>query len=456
MTYSPVCKNTTIRMFFALCAYYNMEVYGSDLDQAFLQVTRKRPVYCIVPKNFKDENGNLVNPNEYVLKVIKNLYGFDEAPKGLFDFMCDKLLALGFTRSDHDPGLFYRIGKGEFTLVTLYVDDVNIGSTKEGAAAQVITDLKGMGVELSLEKNPKRYVGYRIKYHDNGDISLDTQDYCAKLIEKYKAENLKERALPANPAVSSKMLEKDCVSRPINQINVSKGRKICGEVLYEAMKCSPEICPAVNRLCTTAARPSDLWFEQAMWLVGYLKGRQRLNPRIVYKRRKPGQPLVPQVTGLSDSSFNTTLNGRSMLGWFVMLNCSLISYHTGLSKVVTLSTTEAEAHALSDLCKEILYLIMLLGQLGMDIRPVELGVDNMGCLKNAHGGMARRTQHAHYRICHVREILRDKLATLRHVSGLINISDIMSKAMRSVQQFDLLRRYVFTLDADGQYEAGSY
>ena len=183
MTYSPVCKNTTIRLFFALAAYYGMEVYGSDLDQAFLQVNHKKPVYCYLPDNFKDQNGKLVDRKYFCLKVLKNLYGFDEAPKGLFDFMCEKLLKLGFIRSDHDPGLFYRMGKGEFTLCTVYVDDVNVGSTKKGAAAQVIADLEKLGVELSLERNPKRYVGYRIQYYKNGDISLDTYLFGGQLIK---------------------------------------------------------------------------------------------------------------------------------------------------------------------------------------------------------------------------------------------------------------------------------
>ena len=59
------------------------------------------------------------NRNDYVLKLIKNLYGLRDASKTWFEHLKKGLLDLGFKPSAIDPCIFYKRG---LTLI-VYVDD---------------------------------------------------------------------------------------------------------------------------------------------------------------------------------------------------------------------------------------------------------------------------------------------------------------------------------------------
>ena len=160
---------------------------------------------------------------------------------------------------------------------------------------------------------------------------------------------------------------------------IADARTFVGEALYLSNKLATDVTAAVNRLARTSARVSPLWVKQRDWLLGYLLMRVRKGYRVIYHPRKQGQPLVPFLTVWTDSGHATTLNGRAMCGYQLRINGSLVGYRSTVTKIVALSSSGAEIFALCDGVKEGVYTYMLLAELGMDVGPIPVAVDNFFC-----------------------------------------------------------------------------
>ena len=450
--YSPTVRNLTCRIFFALAAYYGLHITGGDLETSFLQcpVPKKpdgtpRYYYLEYPPGFY-EDGQEVDRKTYVMRCSKMVYGLDTSSKALYERMNSELTRQGFSRSSHDSSLYWRIQDGHWSLAILYVDDCCVASTSRKVSEEVFREMRRGSdttepIVVSIDPNPVDFLGYSIKYYKNG-ISLDANEYTKKLVAKYDPDGkLKAKSLPGDCTVSGIKLEEESMkAHSFNKKQKKLARTITGELLYEAGKNSPEICPAVCRISRLAHRPTKLWWNACIHTIAYLKGKLTRSPCVFFHKKRPEDPLCIRFTGLADAGFCQTVDGRSMLGYVIMANNSLVGHRTAISKTITLSTTESEAMALSALTKELLYIIQLLAEIGIDITPISLGEDNRGCLLNSLGGGGKHTRHISYRINHVRSVIVDGLCNIEHVPSECNTADLMSKIISKPNLFnDLLK-----------------
>ena len=58
------------------------------------------------------------------LQAKKALYGLKQAPRAWYGQIDRYLASLGFTESDADPNLYYKIVEDEPLILVLYVDDL--------------------------------------------------------------------------------------------------------------------------------------------------------------------------------------------------------------------------------------------------------------------------------------------------------------------------------------------
>ncbi|GJS36900.1 putative ribonuclease H-like domain-containing protein [Tanacetum coccineum] len=92
----------------------------------FLYGTIEEEVYVTQPPGFKDPD----HPNK-VYKVVKALYGLQQAPRTWYETLANYLLGNGFKRGKIDQTLFIKKQKGDIFLVQVYVDDIIFGSTNK-------------------------------------------------------------------------------------------------------------------------------------------------------------------------------------------------------------------------------------------------------------------------------------------------------------------------------------
>jgi hypothetical protein len=92
------------------------------------------------------------------------------------------------------------------------------------------------------------------------------------------------------------------------------------------------------------------------------------------------------VSGKSDSDYAGDKDTRfSVSGCVIYANGALIAWKSCGQKRDALSSTEAEYVPVTELCTEILFVIMVIESLGMKVKtPIQLQMDNVGAIFLAH------------------------------------------------------------------------
>ena len=119
---------------------------------------------------------------------------------------------------------------------------------------------------------------------------------------------------------------------------------------------------------------------------------------------------------------------KSFLGWIIFVNGSALMWGSRGKRSVTLSSTTAEYVALTEVCKEILYVNMVASVLRFNfILPIRIYCDNMGALFLAKNYEGKRTKYLDIRYHFVREYVRDGIFSILFVPTLENRADPFTK-----------------------------
>ena len=131
-----------------------------------------------------------------------------------------------------------------------------------------------------------------------------------------------------------------------------------------------------------------------------------------------------------DSDYAGDKDGRKSVSGFVIyiLGC-LISWKSRGQKSVTLSSTEAEYVAISELCAEIMFLKQVLEFLEVEVTlPIIVRVDNVGAIYLAQNAVSGpRTKHVDIRYHFVRDYIEQGMVKIVFVKSAENDSDIYTK-----------------------------
>ena len=90
-----------------------------DVNTAFLHGSIKEEVYVEQPLGFKVQDRET-----YVCRLKKALYGLKQAPRAWYERIDSYLMKLGFTRSNADPNLHFKVDKERPLILVLYVGDL--------------------------------------------------------------------------------------------------------------------------------------------------------------------------------------------------------------------------------------------------------------------------------------------------------------------------------------------
>jgi len=90
-----------------------------DVKTTFLNGVIEEEVYIEQPQGFV-----IYGRESHVCKLKKALYGLKQAPRAWYAKIDSYLMSLGFTKSDADPNLYYKVEDGFPVILVLYVDDL--------------------------------------------------------------------------------------------------------------------------------------------------------------------------------------------------------------------------------------------------------------------------------------------------------------------------------------------
>ena len=144
--------------------------------------------------------------------------------------------------------------------------------------------------------------------------------------------------------------------------------------------------------------------------------------------------LTWDLKAYSDSDFAGDTESRKSVSGFIIYLCGApIAWRSKSQRSVSLSSTEAEYMAISEVAAELLYIAGVLKFLGVNLEyPIEVNVDNIGAVylsKNAT--TSNRTKHIDTRYHFVREYVEDGILKIVFVRSERNDADIFTKNLNS-------------------------
>jgi hypothetical protein len=135
-TYAPVASRNSIQLLLTLTAIHGWHSTQLDYVLAFPQAQVEKELYMKIPRGFEIEGED---PNDYVLKLHRNVYGQKQSGRVWNKFLVNKLVnELGFMQSRVDECVFYR-GK---TLYVLYTNDSLLAGPDQNEIDEIISDIK--------------------------------------------------------------------------------------------------------------------------------------------------------------------------------------------------------------------------------------------------------------------------------------------------------------------------
>jgi hypothetical protein len=117
---------------------------------------------------------------------------------------------------------------------------------------------------------------------------------------------------------------------------------------------------------------------------------------------------LTEMEGISDSAYGADQETRkNVFGWNLYFCGALISWKSKATNGVSLSSTETEYIALSEVTKEIMFVKQVLETMGMGLKlPITVRIDNVGAIYSSNNhSLGQRTKHIDIRWHFVRELV---------------------------------------------------
>jgi hypothetical protein len=164
-----------------------------------------------------------------------------------------------------------------------------------------------------------------------------------------------------------------------------------------------------------------------------------------------GGPREPQLTGYCDSSWGDDKETRRIiLGYCLRLGMGAISWKAQLSKVVALSSGEAEYYAAGEAVREAQWLTQLLKPMGVYSTPYVIKCDSQTALASITNPIiSARNKHIEIKHHFIRDVVSEGAALFHYVPSKQNLADGLTKALQPTEHFLLFSSMMRDWDKGG-------
>ena len=435
-TFAPVVRYSTIRMLLAKAATSKMILHHMDVDTAFLYGTLDDTdkVYMKVPDTVPIPP-HLIG-KDVVCQVHKGIYGLRQSPR-LFNRNLNQTLSkMGFTRSQHDACLYFRMSGTTTSFITVYVDDLVI-------AASTVEEMNGIKQQLNSHYRMKdlgklNYIlGMEVNIDNNNNIILTQSKYIYDVLRRFGHINSNAVATPLPTGIQLTPSSDDENASSTN--STYPYREVVGSLMYLMVSSRPDISFAVGYLARYLNQHNSQHHKAANHVLKYLKHTAHIG--ITYHSSQKFE-----LTGYSDSDWASDVTTRrSTTGYMFMCAGGPVSWKSRLQPTVALSSSEAEYMALSQSAQEAIALSYIYSDINTcnaeqnERKSILIYEDNQGAIAMAHNpSHYAKTKHIHIRHHFVREQIEMQTIAVQYIDTHMMLADALTKSLgKSV--FELLR-----------------
>ncbi len=201
---------------------------------------------------------------------------------------------------------------------------------------------------------------------------------------------------------------------------------ICGCLLFVVTHTRPDCSTACSMLCSAMSKPQQRHYNAAVRLARYLFLTKTMG--LVYSADMT-DPLRNKLVAYCDASWSSEAGSRSRAGYIVKLNGATVCYKSKLISSICLSCAESETSACVMCTKDIIWLRMLLYELGYTQPTTRVYGDNTAMIQSATGNNGQRKDSRYYqmRTEFLKEIVRSGVAHLEFIPTNFMASDGLTK-----------------------------
>ena len=448
--YSGVVSIPGIRMITFLAELNDLELWATDIGNAYLESVTQEKVVFVAGPEFGDKEGHL-------LLIHKAQYGLKSSGKRWHERLHDVLRSMGFFPSKAEEDIWMRDAGTHYECVAVYVDDLMIASH----------DPKSIIKALSGKPNNFKLKGTGpVTYHLGNDFFRDTDGTLCfgpkKYIEKMTVEYQRmfgemPKRTRMSPLEKNDHPELDDTEL-LDDDGIRKYQSLIGTLQWTITLGRFDVATAVMTMSSFRAAPRVGHLERLKRICGYLyrmkNGFIRVRTeepdyssmphheydwaRSVYgevKERVPSDAPPPRGKRVVMSTFKDAnlyhdlSTGRAVTGVLHFLNQTPIDWFTKKQATVETATYGSEFSAARTAIQQITGLRLTLRYLGVPIHgATHMFGDNESVVKSGslpHSPLHKRWHGLAYH--YTREAIASGMISFHHIPGTINPADVLSK-----------------------------
>ncbi|KAG8499626.1 hypothetical protein CXB51_006086 [Gossypium anomalum] len=329
-----------------------------------------------------------------------------------------------FKRSSFDSCVYFKKNNdGSFVYLLLYVDDMLIAAKDKGEIRKVKAQLSEE-FEMKDLGPAKKILGMEIlRDRKASKLYLSQKGYIEKLLCRFNMRSAKPVSTPlaAHFRLSSALSpQSDDEIEYMSHVPYSSA---VGSLMYAMVYSLPDLSYAVSAVSRYMANPGKEHWKAVQWILRYLRGTTDVC--LQFGRTEDG------VIGYVDADFAGDLDRRrSLTGYVFTIGGCAISWKATLQTTVALSTTEAEYMAITEACKEAIWLKGLFSELNEDLQISTVFYDSQSAIFLTKDQMFHeRTKHIDVRYHFVRDIIARGDIVVSKISTHENPADMMTKSL---------------------------
>ena len=427
--FAPVAHDVSFRIALARMMVEKLDSLVMDVETAFLYGDIEEEIFMKSPIGMEEIDPGSSTEDCYQLK--KGIYGLCQAARQFWKKFVDtiKQESFGFQVSPADPCVLFKEDNLGICIIIMYVDDMLIIGKKEQ-----IEDFasKIQVFSVKIQHNLADYLG--CEFHMNKERTkgwLGQPSIIKSLEQKFGERAIKERLslTPGTPRFTARRVENP--EDKVNQQDHEIYRSGVGTLLYLTKHSRPDICNPVRELSKTMDAPAPAHLKEMYKLIRHVLATKGYG--LKFELRK--DIIKWALKALSDSDFASDKETRISVFGYIIYFCGIpIAWRSKGMKSVVLSTTEAEYMALSEVVKELKFIVQLLETMNIKVElPITVYVDNVGAIWLSNNRTTSdRTKHIDIRTSFVKEYQEDGKIIIKFVKSEENEADIFTKNTTNV------------------------
>jgi hypothetical protein len=258
-TYAPVVTWFAIRLMIIFGILFQWSLRQVDFIMAYPQAPIEMDIYMELPQGIETAKGD---SKDYVLKLLKNIYGQKQAGRVWNEYLVDKMNSIGFKQSLIDDCVFYR---GDIIFM-MYVDDGIFIGSNDTQLQDVIKELQDLNLKIEDQGHPADYVGVNNSKIKDGSYEFMQRALIDSIIKDFNLTDSKTKTVPAKGALQLHAFKED---PPFNQS--FDYRSAVGKLNYLGQITRPDIMYATHQVAKYASDPRKSHGDALLHIVRYLK-----------------------------------------------------------------------------------------------------------------------------------------------------------------------------------------